>query len=308
MSSNMFDTLNTAKSLVLTDDRPDDAFNLIKEAVSDRPDPFTLNFIAEWIRHIAQDEESVRSKFDEIVMFLKDEFPDLEILIQAKPYFEPSIAKAPQSQPVEAEIPPAVVPIFSSHTQHKAHPKGLTHKVSTTPFVEGQAMEPVPKPVESPKSAPTPEEEPTPETVPPPVPVHTEPKRAADKLMPVTKTKRRPAKPTSKPTTIRGRNSHPHENLTLTFYPWQKAAIERAARKQNMDEADLLAEILQSGDATPLAWSRYKHGDTSPTERVTVPVVEKTKEVIEKGKHAEGMKTTTRYVRKMLFKDRAEKA
>lgn len=99
------------------------------------------------------------------------------------------------------------------------------------------------------------------------------------------------------------------EHITLTFYDWQKAAIARAARKQGLDENALLTTILESGDAKPLAFARYRPGESSsPDQRLTITVPHRTKETIESQKNSEGIKTTTKYVRRLLFGNRAEKS
>lgn len=98
------------------------------------------------------------------------------------------------------------------------------------------------------------------------------------------------------------------EQLTLTFYEWQKDAIAKAAHKQNMDEQALVTSMLETGNPEPLAWSRYHAGKTSPTQRIVVHVPHHTKESLEAAKDSEGIKTTTRYVRKLLFGNRSEKA
>ena len=97
------------------------------------------------------------------------------------------------------------------------------------------------------------------------------------------------------------------EHLTLTFYDWQMSAIQRAAKKQKMDDSLLVAQILSTGDASALDYARYKAGGQSPDQRITVTVPAGTKESLEQKKNAEGIKTNTKYVRRMMFGNRAEK-
>lgn len=97
------------------------------------------------------------------------------------------------------------------------------------------------------------------------------------------------------------------EFLTLTFYEWQMIAIERAAEKEGLEAADLLVQILETRNTRPLAYSRYRQGLSSPSQRITISIPAHVREDIEARKAEEGIKTTTRYVRKMLFGRRSEK-
>ena len=109
-------------------------------------------------------------------------------------------------------------------------------------------------------------------------------------------------------TSVAELNPEDLEQMTLTFYEWQMAAIQKAAMKEKTDEPTLVANMLETGDIKPLMWSRYKHGSPSPNKRITIALPHRTKLELEQEKYDEGIKTTTRYVRVVLFGDRADKA
>jgi hypothetical protein len=214
MTFDMFATLARVTHLV-DEGNPDEAYHVMKTAVMEDNHGFARIFLSEWMKHMEIEEESIQNKFAEILIFLKEDFPE-------------------------------AVPL----PEHEPEPEPLE------PTVDAIA------------------------TAPPPPP--SEPNPAM-------------SKPAAK------------EHLTLTFYDWQMIAISKAATKEKVDENALLSRMLETQDFQPLTWARYRQGKASPHNRITISVPCQTKKSLTKSQEAEGVTTTTKYVRKVLFGERAEK-
>jgi hypothetical protein len=98
----------------------------------------------------------------------------------------------------------------------------------------------------------------------------------------------------------------PLKELTLSFYDWQMNSISKAAIREKVNEATLLAQMLETGNLDPLTWARYRRGKASPSSRIRVKVTAATKEGIDSKREKEEV-TLTKYVRKFLFGERAER-
>lgn len=252
-NANMFDLLDRVTDLVEADN-PDGAYRVIKDTISNDPDGRARWFLSSWVEHLISKPQK---KFDEIVMVLREDYPQLT---------EPDTAD-------EAEA---------------AEPETTSTEVEAS---EGEER------TEIGVAAVLEEEEKVPATATASAVMTEEPQ-----VKPKRKYRRRATTgaATAPPSTD-------VEHITLTFYDWQMAAIHRAALKQKMDENTLVAQVLVTGNARPLAFARYKAGGSSPDQRITLPVPVGTKEKLEKEKNAEGIKTTTKYVRRLMFGNRAEK-
>lgn len=282
MAADMFTTLEQATQLV-DEGNPDEAYRVMKSAVIEDSHGFARIFLSEWMKHV-EGEEGAQSKFEEVLLFLKEDFPELPLSVEDKP-------------------PTAVMPTFSSS---QAMPVWLAPLDRPSPPPVTMKRKPVAEPVPEPKVAEYEPEVLVPEPVEPVLSVADaveEEKQVEPVEEHVHTVEPVPVSPEAslEPEEI--------EHLTLTFYEWQMAAILKAAVKEKMNENSLLAQILETRKLEPLMWSRYKHGKTSsPTHRITISVPHTTKVSIEKDKDSEGIKTTTKFVRKMLFGQRAEKA
>lgn len=270
MTTDMFAMLEQATRLV-EEDKPDEAYRVIKESADTDPHGFAHLFLSAWIEHLIQEGETEQSKFAEILIFLKEDFPDLwpkeesveelpaastDIPIWLAPYAKPQPAASPVPSAVEQAVTVEMEPFKQPEVEQ------VEQVEEEVQAVKPEQVEPAKEPEAAPKmrvvNVPEPEE---------------------------------------------------RENLTLTFYEWQMSAIAKAAQKEHVDEGTLLARMLETRKLEPLMWSRYRQGKTSsPARRITIAVPHKTKVALEKDKDVEGIKTTTRYVRKVLFGQRAEKA
>lgn len=96
------------------------------------------------------------------------------------------------------------------------------------------------------------------------------------------------------------------KEITLSFYDWQMNSISKAAIREKVDEATLLSQMLETGNLAPLTWARYRRGKASPSNRIRVKVIAATKEDLESKREKEEV-TLTKYVRKFLFGERAER-
>ena len=292
MTIDMFAMLEQVTRLV-EEDKPDEAYQLVKDSVDEDKHGFARVFLAAWINHLAQEEETEQSKFAEILICLKEDFPELETVFEQE-------AVEPEPAPTMPAMPLWLAPF------KKPRP--------TTPVAEVVAPDPA---VEPEKTEPATAEEvaaPEPEVamleVPAEEPAEAEPQAEEPAIAsgPEAEVKPETVPPVSEaPET--GHEPEELENLTLTFYEWQMSAIRKAAQKEQVHEGALLTRMLETRKLEPLMWSRYRHGNTaSPTQRITIAVPHETKATIEKDKDFEGIKTTTKYVRKVLFGARAEKA
>lgn len=244
-NTNMFDLLDRVTDLV-EEDNPDRAYRVIKDAISNDPDGRARWFLSSWVEHLISKPQK---KFDEIVMVLREDYPQLG----------KAQGEAATGTNVEAE----------TDTETESYePATLEQDEAPAPATASAVM------------------------------TETEPQaKPAQKR----KYRRRATATTAKPSTADS------EHITLTFYDWQMAAIHRAAQKQKVDESLLISQILETGNARPLAFARYKAGGSSPDQRITLPVPVGTKEKLEKAKNLEGIKTNTKYVRHLMFGNRAEK-
>lgn len=292
MTIDMFAMLERVSRLV-EEDKPDEAYRLVKDSVDEDKHGFARVFLAAWINHLAQEEEAEQSKFAEILICLKEDFPELETVFEHE-------AAEPEPAPTMPAMPLWLAPF------EKPRP--------TTPVAEVVAPEPA---VEPEKTEPATAEEAVtaePEVamleVPAEEPVEAEPQVEELATSSGTETQLETITvPPAPEAPEAGHEPEELENLTLTFYEWQMSAIRKAAQKEHVHEGALLTRMLETRKLEPLMWSRYRHGTTSsPTQRITIAVPHETKVIIEKDKDFEGIKTTTKYVRKVLFGARAEKA
>lgn len=284
MTADMFATLEQVTRLV-EEDNPDEAYRVMKDAVAQDSHGFARIFLSEWMKHLETEDENVQNKFAEILIFLKEDFPELASLAESKTVEQEVAVAAPLAMPVWlapfAKPEPAAVP--EPVAERPAEP-------AVPSFVEQSAEEPVaaPEPLSS--------AEPEVATLEPLVKA-AEPEQAPVEEKPQTVQKVKAPEPEER------------EHLTLTFYEWQMSAIAKAAQREHVDEGVLLARMLETRKMEPLMWSRFRHGKTSsPAHRITIAVPHKTKVTLEKDKDFEGIKTTTKYVRKVLFGNRAEKS
>lgn len=290
MTADMFATLEQVTRLV-EEDNPDEAYRVMKDAVAQDSHGFARIFLSEWMKHLANEEERVQSKFAEILIFLKDDFPELA---------------TSESKAIEQEVavaPPLAMPVwlapFAKPEHAVAPPVSVTERPATEPALPSFVEQSAEKPVAAAEPA---------VVVPEPVvaaaePEATVPEKPSEPEQPVEAEKPKTGRKVKAP------EPEEREHLTLTFYEWQMSAIAKAAQKEHVDEGVLLARMLETRKLEPLMWSRYRHGRTaSPAHRITIAVPHKTKVTLEKDKDFEGIKTTTKYVRKILFGNRAEKS
>jgi hypothetical protein len=328
MTADMFATLERTIQLVDEGDA-DEAYHVLKTAVTEDRHGFARIFLAAWIKHIEDEEESAQKKFAEILLLLKEDFPELsssreeEFIVKVPaPQDAMPLWLAPLDEPAMRHEDTEIEMVTPSPFSSEPEPDATVPSQVQPP--EQEETEPEAQPAQS--EAPTATEatdvpQPAQESVEPPV---DEAPVAVDKSEPLEPTvdslvnepvETAPTvdkvvdKPVEKPVKPKPVVEAETEHLTLTFYEWQMSAIHKAASKENMDENALLAQMLQTRKLEPLMWSRYKQGKTtSPAHRITISVPHKTKAKLERDKDFEGIKTTTKYVRKVLFGTRAEKA
>lgn len=288
MTTDMFAMLERATRLV-EEDKHDEAYRLIKESVDADPHGFAHVFLSAWIQHLIKEGENEQSKFAEILIYLKDDFPEL--------------LKLSEEELVEQSAASSDIPIWLA-PYAKPQPAASPVTPSAVKQVATVDMEPFKQP-EVEQAEPAEAEQAIPEVVESEVQeVQPEPAEEVEPAKPV-----KEPEPFQKIRVVNVPEPEERENLTLTFYEWQMSAIAKAAQKEHVDEGTLLARMLETRKLEPLMYSRYRHGKTaSPAHRITIAVPHKTKVTLEADKDVEGIKTTTRYVRKVLFGSRAEKA
>lgn len=287
MTTDMFAMIDRVTRLV-EEGQHDEAYKVIKDSVDEDGHGFARVFLSAWISHLAQEGEAEQNKFAEILIYLKEDFPELATGIEQE-----------RVEPEPLPAPPAM-PLWLAPFD-KPRP--------TTPVTELVTPEPVVEPEKAEHPAVEEEVEAEPEVTTLEVPVEAAPTQAEEPpaIPSETEVELEPQPAPIAPEAVQ--EPEELENLTLTFYEWQMSAIRKAAHKEHVHEGALLTRMLETRKLEPLMWSRYRHGSTSsPTQRITIAIPHKTKVTIEKDKDFEGIKTTTKYVRKVLFGARAEKA
>jgi hypothetical protein len=327
----MFETLEQTTRLV-EENNPDEAYRVMKEAVAEDSQGFARMFLSQWMKHMENAQESIKNKFSEILAFLKEDYPE-----PAPEPEEPTQVQTPPSSRASA-MPVWLAPLDKPkvQTQQKEPEKREPEPENVQPVVEAPSPAVEPEPATQPTEAETvqaevveapevqPKVEPEPEAAAQTVPTQEEETKAEEPEPEVTETAKVVVPETPAPEPVAETEPEPApepkskviveleqeelESLTLTFYEWQMTAIAKAAMREKVDENALLKQMLETRNLEPLMWSRYRKGTPSPTKRITIAVPHEIKATIEEDKHAEGMKTTTRYVRKVLFGKRAEKA